>query len=199
VRAPFGGHVALRSVEPHEQVSAGQALFELHDTSLVEVPVPLPLEQAALLLPALRPGAAPVTARVTIVGLEAAAGLAWEGTLARLEPVDPASQTARAVVAVPNPPDREALPASTFCRVTLLLPPVEPGVVVPLEALQERDRVYVARDGLLEVLTVRPGRRLGRWVVIEEGLPAGAHVVVSPLERAVAGTALEVVVDEEGA
>lgn len=195
VRAPFAGHVAATSVEAFEHVVAGQVLFELHDLALVEVPVPLPLEQAALLASGLTPGGYPVTARVTIVGQE---DVAWEGTLARLEPVDGATQTVKAVVTVPNVAGRPALPPSAFCRVTLLLPPRDVGLVIPVEALQERDRVYVARDGLLEVVDVRPGRRLGRWVVVLDGLSPGAHVVVSPLVRAVAGTALDVVVDGEG-
>ncbi|MBX3470365.1 MAG: efflux RND transporter periplasmic adaptor subunit, partial [Planctomycetes bacterium] len=188
VRAPFAGQVVAAPVQAQEHVAAGQVLFELHDLSRIEVPVPLPLDEAALLAPGL--GAVP--ARVT-VGQDA-----WDGVLARLEPVDAATQTVRAVVVVEREGGRTPLPPGAFCRVALRAPPLEAGVVIPLEALQERDRVYVARDERLEVVAVRPGRRLGRWRVIEAGLAPGALVVVSPLERAVAGTALTVVVEPEG-
>ncbi|MCO5165117.1 MAG: efflux RND transporter periplasmic adaptor subunit [Planctomycetes bacterium] len=190
VRAPFAGVVAAAPVQAQEHVAAGQVLFELHDLARVEVPAPVPLEEAALLAPAL--AGRPVPARVTV------GDAAWEGTLARLEPVDPATQTVRAVVVVDNPSDGPPLPPGAFCRVALLAPPVEAGVVIPLEALQERDRVFVADDERLRIVEVRPGRRLGRWRVVEAGLAPGALVVVSPLERAIAGTALSVVVEEDG-
>jgi len=196
VRLPFAGRATAVAVEAHQLLSAGQVLFELWDVDRVELPVALGLDEAYLLSPDLRtvPGEAPGDeARTATVRWEGRGVVrTWHGVLRRFEPVDRDTQTVRAVVEVDNEEAERPLPAEVFCQVALQAPPVPAALAVPVAAVQERDRVYAVRDGRLAVLAPRLGRRIGGWVVVEEGLEAGELVVVSPLERAVEGVELVV-------
>ncbi len=267
VRAPLGGLVAARSVEVGQLVAAGQALFEVWEVARVELPVALPVAQALLLAPGLEvtPGAPPPEAgalaqvEVVVQAERGRGGPGWSGRLVRLEPVDAATQTVRAVVVVGEaqgastpgappggpsqggptqggpgqggpaagvgdgagpdagagypggepapPPAAGPLPGELY-RVTLRAPRGEPALVVPLGALQERGRLLLAADtpggsaggptsGLvLEVREVTLGRRLGPWVEVVGGLAAGERVIVSPVERPIAGLPVRVVEGE---
>lgn len=194
VRAPFAdGLVAARHVEVGQLVTPGQALFEVWDVSSVEVPVALTVDQALLVAPGLSVDPArPVTVEVRA---ELGAGEAvWAGRLARLEPVDAATQTVRAVVVVGNdaPAGRPLLPG-VFCRVVLRSAPGAEALVIPLEALQERGRVFLAVDEVLAVREVELGRRLGAWVEVRGGVAEGELVITSPVERPIAGLPLQLV------
>ena len=98
----------------------------------------------------------------------------------------------RFVVAVENPPQATPLLPEVFCRVSLEGAVSQRGLTIPLTAIQERGQVYVVRDGRLAIAEPRLGRRLGRWVIVEQGLEAGDQVIVSPLEKVVEGIALQV-------
>ncbi|HBP20467.1 MAG TPA: hypothetical protein DEA08_22080 [Planctomycetes bacterium] len=83
-----------------------------------------------------------------------------------------------------------------FVQVNLSGPPRDIPLALPVEALQEGERVYLIQDGKLAMRRVQRGRRIGRWVTITGGLAAGEQVIVSPLERAIEGIPLEIVGDE---
>lgn len=196
-----GGLVASRQVEVGQLVSPGQALFEVWDVDHVEVPVALTVAQALLVAPDLRAdAAAPVNVEVHA---ELGAGeRTWPARLARLEPVDPATQTVRAVVVVENAaPEAGAPPPllpGVFCRVVLRGTPAPAALVIPLEALQERGRVFLAEDQALVVREVALGHRLGGWVEVRDGVREGELVITSPVERPIAGLPLQVVREPAG-
>lgn len=194
LRLPFAGQLAAVSVEAHQRVAPGTVLFELWDDGAVEVPVVLPLAEASLLAPDLR--ATPLQ-QVEVVLEQQGEVLRWPGQLIRFEPVDAETQTVRAVVRVEDA-SRGGLPLSAgmFVQVELAGPPRDLPLALPVEALQEGDRVYLLQEGKLAVRRVQRGRRIGRWVTITGGLAAGEQVIVSPLERAVEGIPLEVTGDE---
>jgi multidrug efflux pump subunit AcrA (membrane-fusion protein) len=115
----------------------------------------------------------------------------WDGLLRRFEPVDPQTQTVKAVVEVRGrSQDDLALAANVFCRVTISTRPVPTTTAIPLAALQERNRVFLLREGVLDVVEVEIGRRLGSWVEIRAGLSAGDLVITSTLEKPIEGTPL---------
>jgi len=194
IRLRFAGQLAAVNVEAHQRVAPGTVLFELWDDGAVEVPVVLPLAEASLLAPDLR--ATPLQ-RVEVVFEQQGEVLRWPGQLIRFEPVDAETQTVRAVVRVQDA-TRGGLPLSAgmFVQVHLTGPPRDVPLALPVEALQEGDRVYLIQDGKLAMRRVQRGRRIGRWVTITGGLAAGEQVIVSPLERAIEGIPLEVVGDE---
>jgi len=207
IEAPFAGMVARVAVEAHQRVNPGQTLFELWDVARVEVPVALSLEQAALLAPDLCGVDGPEEGRGVEVTLQAG-GIRrrWRGVLRRFEPVDGETQTVKAVVEVENPAPsgRGAGPGSpspllpdVFCAVAVEAPPTPAALTIPREAVQERSRAYVVREGRLAIVPVQLGRAVGRWVLVEVGLAEGDLVIVSPLDRAVEGTPVEALPDGE--
>jgi multidrug efflux pump subunit AcrA (membrane-fusion protein) len=196
IRVPFTGQVSRVAVLPHQLVSAGARLFDLHRIDQIEVPVVLTLEQAALLGLSQAPGQGAAqayeTAEVSVTHEGHGDDQAWVGVLKRFEPVDAMTQTIKAVILVHNRIDQAPLLPGVFCRVSLRVPPIHVPNAIPLRVLQERDRVYVVRDGLLAVVSLQLGRRLGQWVEVQGGLEPGDQLISSPLERPVEGLALEV-------
>jgi RND family efflux transporter MFP subunit len=196
VRAPFLGQLAGVSVEAHQLVTQGAVLFGISDPHRLEVPVALGLEDARLIAGDLErvPKGRPDEAEKVVVEYEGAGEvLRWTGVMRRFEPVDARTQTVNAVVLVENEPGKVPLVPNVFCRVLLQAASSHRGLLLPVDALQERDQVYVVRDGKLAIVEPELGRRLGGWVRVEGGLEPGEQVIVSPLERVVEGIALEVV------
>ncbi|MBL4844398.1 MAG: hypothetical protein JKY65_02625 [Planctomycetes bacterium] len=195
---PFTGVVAKVRVEAHQRIAVGQALFELWDVERLEIPVSLSLGDALLLDPSL--GATPrlgsVEIRYELPGLVQR----WPGRVTRFEPLQAETQTLQAVVEVEA---RPGLVPQAFCHVTLEGPARELALALPLEALQEGGRVYLARrdekgQDRLVVATIRTGQRSGSWIEVLAGLEPGARVIVSPLERAIEGLPLVVSTDTKG-
>jgi multidrug efflux pump subunit AcrA (membrane-fusion protein) len=196
IRLPFSGQVAKVAVEEHQLLSPGQALFELWQVDVVEVPVALSLADATLLSRdlELRPkGKSDESVSVKVEHEGNGETKEWEGGLLRFEPIHGPTQTVKAVVSVSNPADRSPLFPDVFCRVTLKSAQVERGLAIPINALQERDRVYVVRDGKLVILSPTLGKRIGSWVFVTAGIERGEQLIVSPLEKVVEGVPLSVV------
>lgn len=206
--SPFRGQLAGVDVEAGELLAPRQRLFSLWAIDAVELPIPLPIDEASLLGTPLL-GTAPPPAgtgdEAPVVAVETVGGAVTSrtGRLVRFEPVDPDSQTIRAIVRIENRPGEAPLLPGLFCRARFQAPPLDARLVIPAEALQERSRVYACREGRLVVLDVRVVRRVGEWLVVEPapaadddappGLHPGDRLIVSPLEKVAAGLALEVV------
>lgn len=196
ITLPFAGLIAKVAVEAHQRVNPGQVLFELWDTERLEVPVALTLSDALLLSDRLGadPGLGQVEVRYELPGTIQR----WQGRVLRFEPLDAQTQTLRAVVEVRNPGEEasqgSALVPDAFCTVTIEGPPRELQLALPIDAIQEGGRVYVAREvegvARLAIASVRTGRQVGGWVEVLAGLEPGEQVIVSPMERAVEGTPL---------
>jgi len=197
IRVPFAGTAARVAVEAHQRVAPGQVLFEIWETDRVEVPVALPLADAQLLSPDLGESARDPAALADLVDLvvveEELPGRIsrWSGKLTRFEPVDAATQTVLAVIEVSNTDAQAPLVPGVFCRVRLRGRAPSTGLAIPVVALQERDRVYLLRDGKLAIAAPTLGARLGPWVLVTSGLTPGSWVIVSPLDRVLEGTRLE--------
>jgi RND family efflux transporter MFP subunit len=191
IKLPFPATIASASVEEHQVVKPGQILFRAWDVAKVEVPVVLTLEEALLLDPSLGRGQgnADVTATVTFSG---EAAWSWPGQLLRFEPVDADTQTIRAVIKVENPKHGAPLLPGMFCRVELQAARTIRALMIPADAVQERGRVFLVRDGRLALATIERGPRVGAFVTVRSGLEDGDQVVISPLERTVEGIELEV-------
>lgn len=187
---PFAGVVAMVQVEAHQRIGVGQALFELWEVNRLEIPVSLSLADGLLLSDEL--GSAPRLGRVEVSYELPGLVRSWPGRVLRFEPLQGETQTLQAVVQVEA---QQGLVPQAFCHVTLEGPTREIGLALPVEALQEGGRVYLARrdeagQDRLVIAAVRTGKRSGPWVEVLSGLRAGDRVVVSPLERAIEGLPL---------
>ena len=195
---PFAGLVAKVQIEAHQQISPGQVLFELWEVERLEIPVSLSLSDAFLLSEEL--SSAPAMGRVEVRYELPGVSRHWPGRLLRFEPLQGETQTLRAVVEVES---RQGLVPEAFCHVTLEGLAQDMALALPVSAIQEGGRVYLAvpdaKDVVrLQIKTVRTGRRSGAWVEVLAGLEAGAQVIVSPLERAIEGLPLVTQVKTEG-
>jgi multidrug resistance efflux pump len=187
---PFSGLLAQVQVEAHQQVAPGQTLFELWEVERLEIPVSLSLGDAFLLSEQL--GTAPSTGRVEVRYELPGQTRRWPGRVLRFEPLQGETQTLRAVVEVES---RQGLVPEAFCHVILEGPPLEMRLALPVAAIQEGGRVYLAEpddkgQDRLAIKTIRTGKRSGAWVEVLAGLERGSRVIVSPLERAIEGLPL---------
>lgn len=171
VPAPLGGIVTERRANVGLNVDTAMALFTVIDLSAVWVVADLYERDFA---------AVRVGSRATVTAT-AYPDLAVDGQVSYIDPrVRPDTRTARVRVEIPNPGGRLRL--GMYVDVSLHVDSTEPGVVVPVAALQllgDRIVVYVpgTEEGTFVEREVRQGRRSGDRVEITSGLTAGERVV----------------------
>ena len=207
LRAPFHATVLERSVELGQLVGPSARLATLVGTDHFWVQVSLPFES-------LRSVQVPdVNAAVgSTAHVEQAVGdgtVEREGHIVRLLPdLDPAGRMARVLVEIDDPlglsrpPEERGMPMllGASVRVDIDAGVSHGWVELPRRALREGDVVWVVgADNRLAVRPVRIGWRRVDTVLVSQGLAAGERVIVSALPSAVAGMALRVVADTDGA
>lgn len=150
VRAPFGGRVASLAVVPGQQVAQGSPLLTLLDLDPIRVESRVLEGELAQLVP----GAA------AEVRFSAFPDRALTGTIESINPlVEEQTRTARVTVLVPNP-DGRILPGM-YARVRLAAQRIPDRVLVPREAILERDRrtlLFVEQGGRAKWRYVTTGR-----------------------------------------
>jgi RND family efflux transporter MFP subunit len=194
IRAPFTGRVREERVDVGQFLNRGQPFATLYATDFVEVRLPIADSQLAYLeLPIWRHGPLPEEGLPEVVLSAQFAGRAhtWRGRLVRTEgEIDAKSRLVHVVARVANDADGDEipLPVGLFVQATIAGRTVDDVAVVPRQALQARDRVFVldAEDRLrfrdVEVLRVD-----GDQALIGSGLRDGERVCTSPIQAAVDG------------
>jgi RND family efflux transporter MFP subunit len=174
VRAPAGGVVIARSVNPGQVVAAGQELFTVTDLRTVWAIGDLYEKDFS----AVRVGS---EAAVTV---PATPGLPLRGRVAYIDPrVDPATRTAKVRVEVPN----KGADLRLGMYVTLSFESRSGGHVtlVPRDAVQavgNRNVVYVlleGGEGRFAERTVKLGAALGESLEVLDGVKPGELVVTA--------------------
>lgn len=202
VRAPFAGRVRDEQVGVGQFVNRGTSVGTIYATDLVEVRLPIPDRQLALLeLPLGRNGEAEGVQRpeVTLHAQFAGGEHTWHGVVQRTEgEIDPKTRMVNVVAQVESPYERARLEGrpplavGLFVRAEIQGREVDGVVVLPRSAVHKRDRVWIVdaagrlRERTVQVLTSRKDE-----VVIAGGLEAGDQVVISPLDSAVEGMVVE--------
>jgi membrane fusion protein, multidrug efflux system len=185
VRAPIGAVAVTRDVEPGEVVAPGTTLATLHQLDRLKASVPLPESDVTLF----RTGG-----RATL-RVDAWPGRVFEGRMHYIAPSAAGStRTFPAEIAVDNRDG--ALRPGMIARVTLVRRSYSDAVVVPRDALQERDRGPVAvvlEDDIAHVRPVTLGAMQGDRVLVESGLRAGEWLIVSGHRGLVDGQRVQVV------
>lgn len=148
VRAPIGGIVAARMVQPGEKVSPDEPLLSLVDLSLLELEAPAPASE----VPLIKVGQA---VRFTVDGF---GSRPFEGKVERINPVAEAGSRSLIVyLSVPNPDG--SLKGGMFAKGTLVLDVNAALPVVPLSAVRND-------AGVPYVLVVKEGKLLQRAVTL---------------------------------
>ena len=195
VRAPYAGVVTQRVTEVGEWVAAGGTVVELADIATVLVSVDLP-ESA---YPYVAVGDA---ARVSIDAL----GRSFDGAVQHVIPrADAKAHTFPVEVEVPN--ETRALAAGLFARVALSAGARETVVVVPKDAIVEREgTTYVAvvdddpsgrTTAMLRAVAL--GNDVGDSIIVTSpNVPPGTLVVIKGNERMFPFPMPVLIVDENG-
>ena len=215
IRAPFDGMVARASVRPGQFTALATPLGELFATDVAEVRLPLISSDLSFInLP--KPGSKVALTQPPKVTLSARAGerrTEWLGHIVRSEEtVDPMNRMVYVVAQVIDPyglakRDGAPLRSGTFVRASIKGRTQESVIVLPRQALREKDRVWIADPVSIESETSTLQEGLGyrdqqtrlifrsvdvsfadaRQVVITNGIRAGEDVVTSLLAGVIDG------------
>ena len=165
IPSPFDARVLQTSVDLGQVVQVGRSVALLADAALMEVPVLLePALLRNLRLPGAGGGVAGRGSGAVVKAVGGAVGATWPGELVRVEPVDPKTRQAPAVVMVRSPTngsgvDAYRLSEGVFCHVTLAGTEKADAMVIPSVALREDDVVYIGRPEAPDAATgVAPGQ-----------------------------------------
>ncbi|PON18817.1 hypothetical protein C2W62_05940 [Candidatus Entotheonella serta] len=204
---PFDGQVLSSNVDLGEYLQVGREVAKLHDTTAVEIPISMTLDDLRW-LPGLSPAALRAASDNTgTVPLELppatvqwrgeTQAYTWRGHVGRWEAgLDARTRTLTLVIEVREPwkqfkpGEQPPLQPGMFCQVSIVARRVPQAVVIPRAALQADQTVFVAVD---EALAIRPVQVLHMQkdrAVLTSGLNAGEQLVVSPLTAPVVGMKL---------
>lgn len=189
VRAPVTGLATTRDVEPGEVLAPGTVVTTIHRIDRLKAVVGIPESDAVLF----RIGG-PATIRV-----DAWRGRTFDGVVHFVASSAAGStRTFQAEVAVDNRDG--ALRPGMIARVSLPRRSFAGAIVVPRDALQERDLGAVAvvvEHGLARVRPVTLGAVEGDRVLVESGLEAGETLITSGHRGLIDGQRVQIVEQEE--
>lgn len=187
VRMPFNGQIVSRSVAPGAQVATTSALFELINTDQFWIEVKVPRDFMQVL---------DMTADVPI------SHPSWSGQtrmgriLQRLPDVASADRMVRLLVAVDDPlasnRDGPALLVNDYVDVTLAGRVIDGAVAVPLQQLDNHNRIWVVNQQTLQQrqLTLAWRGREQAWATA--GFASGDQLLLSRVDAATPGMAVRV-------
>lgn len=171
IRAPFSGHVTLRTVELGRTVRNLDALFRLGAFSPLYADVHLSEREAR----EVRPG------DLAIVKLGIDESVKCEGRVERLSPVvDQSSGTVK--VTVELTPAAGALKPGAFVRVEIQTDTRQDTVLIPKKSVLEEDGeyyVFIAKGDMAKKAKVSLGYEWSGQVEIRKGVAAGEKIVVA--------------------
>ncbi len=215
VAAPISGVVMRANVEEDAYVQLGTELVQIEDTSKVEVRFDLRLGRLRWLwqqsggIGAFALGQqggsydlpnVPVAVILDLDGQK----FRWRGHLSRYDGagINPVTRTVTCLAVVPNPRSAELvgedsgsldMPApptllrGMFVTVKIRLPAESPLLEIPEVAIHPGNKVWIYRDGKLDIERVEVAQTLDgtALIVAKSGLDAGDEVIVTPLAVAV--------------
>jgi membrane fusion protein (multidrug efflux system) len=169
ITSPIAGVVARRYPRLHEYIGQGKPIFDLIDTSEMELVTKVPEDAARTLQ-------AGGTLKFDVPSL----GKSFDGKVVAVVPqLDPASRTLRVRARIDNP--NGELLDGMYARARVPAGAPREGVSIPEPALRGEggDRyVWVVKEGKVDRVTVVSGASEAGLVEIQQGLTAGDQVVL---------------------
>lgn len=187
VRAPIGGTVSKRHVQPGEKVSFDAPLLSIVDLTHLEVQAQVPVSDVTQI----RKG---MPAQVDVEGI---AGRRFEGRVERINPsAEPGTRTINIYVSLAN--EDSLLKAGMFSRVLLTVAPEADVPALPLSAVRSeggQSFVWVIAEHKLTRRNVATGRRDERSQLVEitSGLQPDEVVLATKFDNLKDGLAAKVI------
>lgn len=193
VRAPIGGVVARRFVQPGEKVGVDTQLLSIVNLSQLEVQAQAAVADVARVLPG-------APADVEIEGLS---GQHFRGRVDRINPsADPGSRSIDLYVSFPN--ERNLVRTGMFANVGLRLTAEREAPTLPLTAVQQeagQTVVWAIKDGRLarHVVTVGHRDETAQLVEILGGIASTDQILATRFDNLKDGAPVRVVASVAGA
>ena len=193
IRAPFDGRISSLTVSPGDRVQLGQILLSLYDSNALQVRVSIPSSAIDIMKEALINGE-PIGASVngqqlfatlTALASEVSRGKSGVDGLFTMADTDGVLELGRAV------------------ELTIIMPPIERVIALPLQSVYDNKRVFTINEGRLRSVEVAPiGQRINAQgkleiLVKENTLKSGVAILASNLPKAASGLKVKVINDDE--
>lgn len=187
VRAPIGGHIAKRHVQPGEKVGFDAPLMAIVDLGKLEVQAQAPVSDVAQI----------ATGARAVVSIEGLPERTFEGRVERINPsTETGTRSINFYVSIAN--EQSLLRAGMFAKVRLHVGGDREVPALPISAVRSdngQDVVWVLADGKLRKQPVTLGRRDERaqMVEIRAGLAGGDRVIATKFDNLREGLAAKVI------
>ncbi len=206
ILAPFDARVRDTKLEVGNYVREGNVVGSIYDSSVLEVPVSVPVEDARWVFRRVPDMASFPRSQEEVERFFPSARILWsrfgqtfewDGRVTLVGAgLDEATRAMTMVVEVPEPykkwiPGRHPpLTVGMFVRVNIKGITIPDVYVIPRSALRPRDQVFIFRDGKLDVRPVQILRKGEDEVVVQNGLKDGERLILSAIPAAVPGMRL---------
>jgi RND family efflux transporter MFP subunit len=202
VRAKFAGTLSEVHVQPGKYVKVGDPLVRITNSSIVEIPVAVALDDYNRLEPLIRAAKSPEQLPAVLVSESVDHPYQWTGYVARTAPeADPLTRTVKVYVRIDNTKGhRSAAPVlpGMHYYASISGKELDNAYVVPRDAIID-GRVFVATnlkqttmtvdgkqrtvwEGTAAARTIHILRSVQTLAVIGDGLKAGDHVILTNLD-----------------
>jgi RND family efflux transporter MFP subunit len=191
IRAPFGGYIAERNLDPGASVTGATAststvsrgILTLHEVQVVRTLIEVVEKDIPLV----------AIGQVAEVRAEAYPDRVFIGKVTRVvQALNRATRTMTVEVDLPN--TDHALKGGMFARVEVVVGTHPDAIQIPIDALtrlEELQYVYVVRDGKAYQVPVEVGSRTENRIEITKGLTGAEHVIVSGKDLVSDGTPVQ--------
>ena len=199
--APFTGRVTIRHVDQGEFVTVGTKLGEIYATNVMDVRLPMTneeLRRAGLTLgfeATDRIAGIPVTLSANVAGQYSE----WQGRIVRTDSrFDSQTRVLYAYAEVRDPFGAGAsngvpLAPGLFVNAAVDGQKLDNIIVIPRAALRGEDKVYVAKDDTLSIMTVNVMSSNKDEAILGGGIEIGDAVITSPIRGVADGMKIQVV------
>ena len=184
IRAPFRAHVKERLVNVGQYVKTNTPLFNMVKIDPIRMKIEVPERMAPWIK----------TGQSAEVVLEAFQGKTFVGKIWRISPTVEQSKRTFIVEALISNPDGMLKPGS-YAKALVHTNKVDTIHLVPVRSVNYvfgTNKVYLAKNGVIEAREVKLGDRFGDNVEIVDGVAAGDKVATTQMQRLDTGVKVKI-------